>query len=106
MYLTLIQSLSFVCLIIYLFITIDGSAAILNYLRASISCLLSALMTLSAAVFNFLLGAVFFVLSVSMILSATIFNSLSTSMSSIKLIHLHQTILQDLLIISKICWII
>ena len=85
-YLTLIQSLSFICLVIWFFISIDGLAIAFF--------LLLALTTFSAIVFNFLLAIMSYFLSAS--------TALLVVVSGITLFYLNWTIVQDLSVTPKI----
>ena len=87
---TFIQPLSFVYLVIWSFISIDGSAAMFSYLLAAVSRLLSASTALSAVVSHSL--------SASIALSAAVFG--------IRLSRSHQIISQNLFATSKVYRII
>ena len=86
-YPTIIQFLSFVRLIIWIFISVNGLASVFDCLLAAASCLLSALTAISLISFNFFLAILFRPLLVSTALSAIAFNFLLAKVSGISPFH-------------------
>ena len=99
-YLSYPYSISYFCQRYYLVIinmTIL-STILFSCLLATAFCFLSMLIAFLAVAFNFL--------STTMFCSLLALTALSAVVFGIRFSHLHQTILQDLLVSPKVCWII